>query len=139
MALQIRLRRSGPIQGVTSTLRQIRTAVAEEAGRATVRRVSRRIDDHPAGRLAGNAMTVSARNGRATIISPMGNPGRIPATRNADGYSRWGKRALWWPGAPRPVRWVNNYKGLRPLMEAEMSRVGQSDFRPINMTTTFQG
>lgn len=135
MALRIRVRRSGPITGIASTVRQIRTAVAEEAGHATVRRVERRIDEHPAGRLAANAMTVTARNGRATIISPMGNPGRIPATRNAAGYSRWGKRALWWPGAARPVKWVNNYKGLRPLMEAEMSRVGQSDFRPINMTT----
>lgn len=135
MALRIRYRRKGRAQGIASTLTQIRTAVAEEVGHATVRRVETRIDDHPAGRLAANAMTVTAKRGRATIISPMGNPGVIPAYRDASGYSKWGKRAMWWPGARHPVRWVRNYRGLRPLMEAEMSRVGQSDFRPINMTT----
>lgn len=135
MPLRIGYRSTGRIEGLASTLRQIRTAVAEEAGRATVRRVEERIDDHPAGQLAARAMTVSAKGGRAVIISPMGNPGVIPARRDAQGLSRWGKRALWWPGARHPVRWVRNYKGLRPLMEAEMSRVGQSDFRPINMTT----
>lgn len=72
-------------------------------------------------------MTVESGGGQATIVSQHGNPGVIPARRDSQGFSRWGKRALWWPGARNPVRFVRNYKGLRPLLEAEMSRVSAAD------------
>lgn len=79
-------------------------------------------------------MTVEAGAGRATILSQMGNPGVIPASRNPAGFSRWGKRFMWWPGARHPVKWVRRYKGLRPLLEAEMSRVTTRDVSSINYT-----
>ena len=79
-------------------------------------------------------MHVEAGAGMATIVSPMGNPGVIPAFRDAQGCSRWGKRFMWWPGARHPVKWVRNYKGLRPLLEAEMSRVDQRDLGDIDVT-----
>jgi len=72
-------------------------------------------------------MSVEVGAGQGTILSEHGNPGIIPARRDAQGFSRWGKRFMWWPGARHPVKWVRNYRGLRPLMEAEMSRVGASD------------
>jgi hypothetical protein len=108
--------------------------VAAEVGRATIRRAAPRLDKHPAGRMASDAMSVEAGAGMATVVSPMGNPGVIPGYRDAAGYSRWGKRFMWWPGARHPVRWVRNYKGLRPLLEAEMSRVDQRDLGNIDIT-----
>lgn len=72
-------------------------------------------------------MSVEVGGGQGTIVSEHGNPGVIPARRDSQGLSRWGKRAMWWPGARHPVRFVRNYKGLRPLLEAEMSRVSASD------------
>jgi hypothetical protein len=131
---RIRVRSSGRPTGIASAVQQIRQEIAAEVGRATIRRVARRIDKHPSGVLASNAMSVEAGAGMATIVSPMGNPGRIPGFRDARGFSRWGKLAMWWPGARRPVKWVYNYKGLRPLLEAEMSRVDTNDVGPINFT-----
>jgi hypothetical protein len=32
------------------------------------------------------------------------------------------------------VKWVRNYKGLRPLLEAEMSRVDTRDLGDIDVT-----
>lgn len=84
--------------------------------------------------MAAQQMSVEAGAGMATVVSPMGNPGVIPAYRDDQGYSRWGKRFMWWPGARHPVRWVRNYKGLRPLLEAEMSRVDQRDLGDIDVT-----
>lgn len=127
MPIRANVRRSGPISGVADVRRQIRQEVAREVGEATIRRTRRRLAQHPAGVEAGAAMSVEAGAGQATILSQRGNPGVIPATRDAQGFSRWGKRALWWPGARNPVRFVRNYKGLRPLLEAEMSRVGSAD------------
>lgn len=131
---RIRVRSSGPSTGIGDAVRQIRQELAAEVGQATIRRTRRRIDKHPAGVLAANAMSVEAGAGMATIVSPMGNPGTIPGFRDARGFSRWGKRAMWWPGARRPVKWVHNYKGLRPLLEAEMSRVDENDVGEINIT-----
>ena len=128
------VRINGPITGVGDAVRQIRQEVAREVGQATIRRARRRLDDHPSGVLASNAMSVEAGAGQATILSPMGNPGTIPAFRDAAGFSRWGKRFMWWPGARHPVRWVRNYRGLRPLLEAEMSRVTNGDMREIDFT-----
>jgi hypothetical protein len=108
--------------------------VAAEVGRATIRRVTPRLQQHPAGRMAANQMSVEAGAGMATVVSPMGNPGVIPAYRDDQGFSRWGKRFMWWPGARHPVRWVRNYKGLRPLLEAEMSRVDTRDLGDIDVT-----
>lgn len=130
---RIRVRSRRPT-GIDAAVRQIRQQVAAEIGRATIRRAARRINKHPAGVLASRAMSVEQGLGMATIVSPMGNPGRIPGFRDAQGRSRWGKRFMWWPGARHPVRWVNRYKGLRPLLEAEMRRVGTSDVRDINFT-----
>lgn len=127
MPIRANVRRSGPITGVADVRRQIREVVAREVGEATIRRTRRRIQDHPAGVEAANAMSVEVGGGQATILSEHGNPGVIPARRDANGMSRWGKRAMWWPGARFPVRFVRNYKGLRPLLEAEMSRVSASD------------
>jgi hypothetical protein len=132
MATRIRVSSSGPPSGIASVVAQIRQEIAREVGEATIRRTARRINDHPAGVLASNAMSVEAGAGMATIVSPMGNPGRIPGFRDARGFSRWGKRAMWWPGARRPVKWIYNYKGLRPLLEAEMSRVENADIGEIN-------
>jgi hypothetical protein len=129
---RIRVRGSGNVTGIGDAVRQIRQEVAREVGEATIRRASTRLDRHPSGRLASNAMTVEAGAGMATIVSPMGNPGVIPAYRDAQGFSRWGRRFMWWPGARHPVRWVRNYKGLRPLLEAEMSRVTTRDLESIN-------
>lgn len=131
---RIRVRSSGPVTGIGDAVRQIRQEVAAEVGRATIRRAAKRLDGHPAGRLASDAMTVEAGAGQATIVSPMGNPGVIPAFRDSRGFSRWGKRFMWWPGARHPVKWVRNYKGLRPLLEAEMSRVDQRDLGDIDVT-----
>jgi hypothetical protein len=131
---RIRVRGSGNVTGIAGAVRQIRQEVAAEVGRATIRRAAKRLDRHPAGVLASNAMTVEAGAGMATIVSPMGNPGVIPAFRDAQGFSRWGKRFMWWPGARHPVKWVRNYKGLRPLLEAEMSRVDQRDLGDIDVT-----
>lgn len=132
--MRIRVSSAGRIEGIQDAVRQIRQEVAREVGEATIRRASRRLSQHPAGVLAANAMSVEAGAGMATIVSPMGNPGRIPGFRDAQGYSRWGKRFMWWPGARRPVKWVDNYKGLRPLLEAEMSRVDEFDVGEINFT-----
>jgi len=132
--VRIRVRQARPATGIDSAVRQIRQELAREVGEATIRRTARRINDHPAGVLASNAMSVEAGAGMATIVSPMGNPGTIPGFRDARGFSRWGKRAMWWPGARHPVKWIRNYKGLRPLLEAEMSRVGENDVREINFT-----
>lgn len=132
--MRIQVRTSGSIDGVQDAIRQIRQEIAAEVGRATIRRVAKRIDKHPAGVLASRAMKVEEGAGRATILSPMGNPGIIPASRDAQGFSRWGKRYMWWPGARHPVKWVRNYKGLRPLLEAEMSRVTNADVGNINFT-----
>lgn len=131
---RIRVRSSGPVTGIGDAVRQIRQEVAAEVGRATIRRAAVRLDKHPAGRQAANAMSVEAGAGMATIVSPMGNPGVIPAFRDGQGFSRWGKRFMWWPGARHPVKWVRNYKGLRPLLEAEMSRVDQRDLGDIDVT-----
>jgi hypothetical protein len=131
---RIRVRASGNVTGIGDAVRQIRQEVAAEVGRATIRRAAKRLDRHPAGVLASNAMSVEAGAGMATIVSPMGNPGVIPAFRDARGFSRWGKRFMWWPGARHPVKWVRNYKGLRPLLEAEMSRVDQRDLGDIDVT-----
>lgn len=131
---RIRVRGSGPVTGVGDAVRQIRQEVAREVGEAAIRRARPRLAKHPAGVLASNAMSVEAGAGQATIVSPMGNPGVIPASRDAAGYSRWGKRFMWWPGARHPVRWVRNYKGLRPLMEAELSRVDTRDLGTIDVT-----
>jgi hypothetical protein len=131
---RIRVRGSGNVTGIGDAVRQIRQVVAVEVGRATIRRAAKRLDRHPAGVLASNAMSVEAGAGMATIVSPMGNPGVIPAFRDARGFSRWGKRFMWWPGARHPVKWVRNYKGLRPLLEAEMSRVDQRDLGDIDVT-----
>ena len=127
MPIRANVRRSGPITGVADVRLQIRQLVAREVGEATIRRTRKRLVGHPAGVEAGAAMSVEAGAGQATILSQRGNPGVIPARRDAQGFSRWGKRALWWPGARNPVRFVRNYKGLRPLLEAEMSRVGSAD------------
>lgn len=132
--MRIQVRTSGSIDGVQDAMRQIRQEIAAEVGRATIRRTAKRIDKHPAGVLASRAMKVEEGAGRATILSPMGNPGIIPASRDAQGFSRWGKRYMWWPGARHPVKWVRNYKGLRPLLEAEMSRVTNADVGNINFT-----
>lgn len=132
--MRIQVRTSGSIDGVQDAMRQIRQEIAAEVGRATIRRTAKRIDKHPAGVLASRAMRVEEGAGRATILSPMGNPGIIPASRDAQGFSRWGKRYMWWPGARHPVKWVRNYKGLRPLLEAEMSRVTNADVGNINFT-----
>jgi hypothetical protein len=129
---RIRVRGSGNVTGIGDAVRQIRQEVAREVGEATIRRAATRLDRHPSGRLASNAMRVEAGAGMATIVSPMGNPGVIPAYRDAQGFSRWGRRFMWWPGARHPVRWVRNYKGLRPLLEAEMSRVTDRDLESIN-------
>lgn len=131
---RIRVRGSGTVTGIGDAVRQIRQEVAAEVGRATIRRASARLQEHPSGRLAAAAMSVEEGAGQATVVSPMGNPGVIPAYRDAQGYSRWGKRFMWWPGARHPVRWVRNYKGLRPLLEAEMSRVDQRDLGDIDVT-----
>lgn len=131
---RIRVRSSGPVTGVGDAVRQIRQEVAAEVGRATIRRAAVPLSRHPSGVLASNAMSVEAGAGMATIVSPMGNPGVIPAYRDAQGYSRWGKRFMWWPGARHPVRWVRNYKGLRPLLEASMSRVDTRDLGDIDVT-----
>lgn len=127
MPIRANVRRNGPITGVADVRRQIREEVARQVGEATIRRVRRRIQDHPAGVEAANTMSVEVGAGQGTILSEHGNPGIIPARRDAQGFSRWGKRFMWWPGARHPVMWVRNYRGLRPLMEAEMSRVGASD------------
>jgi hypothetical protein len=79
-------------------------------------------------------MRVEAGAGQATIYSPMGNPGVIPAFRDSAGRSRWGKLVMVWPGQRHPVKWVRRYKGLRPLLEAEMSRVTTRDVSSINYT-----
>jgi hypothetical protein len=129
---RIRVRGSGNVTGIGDAVRQIRQEVAREVGEATIRRAATRLDRHPSGRLASNAMRVEAGAGMATIVSPMGNPGVIPAYRDAQGFSRWGRRFMWWPGARHPVRWVRNYKGLRPLLEAEMTRVTDRDLESIN-------
>ncbi len=134
MPTRIRVRGSGPVTGIGDAVRQIRQEVAAEVGRATIRRARPRLAGHPAGVLASNAMSVEAGAGMATVVSPMGNPGTIPGYRDAQGYSRWGRRFMWWPGARHPVRWVRNYKGLRPLLEAEMSRVDTRDLGNINVT-----
>lgn len=131
---RIRVRGSGPVTGIGDAVRQIRQEVAVEVGRATIRRASGRLDKHPSGRLAASAMSVEAGAGQATIVSPMGNPGVIPASRDAQGFSRWGKRFLYWPGARHPVRFVRNYKGLRPLLEAELSRIDTRDLGDIDVT-----
>lgn len=127
MPIVIRLERNGPLSGTASASAQIRQIVAREVGEATIRRTRRRLAKHPSGVEAGAAMHVEAGGGQATVVSPKGNPGVIPASRDGNGLSRWGKRALWWPGARHPVRFVRNYKGLRPLLEAEMSRVSSAD------------
>lgn len=132
--MRIQVRTSGTLDGVGDAVRQIRQEIAAEVGRATIRRTAKRIDKHPAGVLASRAMKIEEGAGRATILSPMGNPGIIPASRDARGFSRWGKRYMWWPGARHPVKWVRNYKGLRPLLEAEMSRVTNADVGNINFT-----
>lgn len=132
--MRIQVRTSGTLDGVGDAVRQIRQEIAAEVGRATIRRTAKRIDKHPAGVLASRAMKIEEGAGRATILSPMGNPGIIPASRDAQGFSRWGKRYMWWPGARHPVKWVRNYKGLRPLLEAEMSRVTNADVGNINFT-----
>ena len=131
---RIRVRGSGPVTGIGDAVRQIRQEVAAEVGRATIRRAAKPLSRHPSGRQASAAMHVEAGAGMATIVSPMGNPGVIPAFRDAQGFSRWGKRFMWWPGARHPVKWVRNYKGLRPLLEAEMSRVDQRDLGDIDVT-----
>lgn len=131
---RIRVRGSGTVTGIGDAVRQIRQEVAREVGEAAIRRAAVRLDGHPSGREAAAAMSVEAGAGMATIVSPMGNPGVIPAYRDAQGYSRWGKRFMWWPGARHPVRWVRNYKGLRPLLEAELSRVDTSDLGDIDVT-----
>lgn len=131
---RIRVRGSGPVTGIGDAVRQIRQEVAAEVGRATIRRAAKPLSRHPSGRQASAAMHVEAGAGQATIVSPMGNPGVIPAFRDAQGFSRWGKRFMWWPGARHPVKWVRNYKGLRPLLEAEMSRVDQRDLGDIDVT-----
>lgn len=131
---RVTFRRQGSIKGIGDANRQIRQAIATEVGEATIRRTSRRLRDHPSGIRAGSAMSVESGLGSATVLSPLGNPGVIPAYRSGSGLSRWGKRAMWWPGARHPVRWVRRYKGLRPLLEAEMSRVSTSDVASINFT-----
>lgn len=131
---RIRVRGSGTVTGIGDAVRQIRQEVAREVGEAAIRRAAVRLDGHPSGRQAAAAMSVEAGAGMATIVSPMGNPGVIPAYRDAQGYSRWGKRFMWWPGARHPVRWVRNYKGLRPLLEAELSRVDTNDLGDIDVT-----
>ncbi len=133
MPIRAQVRRSGPTTGDADARRQIREEVARAVGEATIRRTRKRIQDHPAGVEAANAMTVESGFGQATIVSQHGNPGVIPASRDAQGLSRWGKRAMWWPGARFPVRFVRNYKGLRPLLEAEMSRVSTSE---VDIDTT---
>lgn len=135
MPIRANVRRSGPTTGDADARRQIREEVARAVGEATIRRVRKRIQDHPAGVEAANAMTVESGYGQATIVSQHGNPGVIPASRDAQGFSRWGKRFMWWPGARHPVRFVRNYKGLRPLLEAEMSRVSSSE---IDVDTTIR-
>jgi hypothetical protein len=127
VTIRASVRRNGPTTGDEDARRQIRQEVARQVGEATIRRARRRLDGHPAGVEAANAMSVEAGFGQATIVSQHGNPGVIPASRDAQGYSRWGKRFMWWPGARHPVRFVRNYKGLRPLLEAEMSRVSSSE------------
>lgn len=129
----VRIRR-GKITGVAEVDRQIRQGIAQQVGEETIRRTRTRLRQHPSGVQAGNAMFVESGAGQATIVSPMGNPGVIPAFRGAGGLSRWGKRALWWPGARHPVRFVRRYKGLRPLIEAEMSRVTSIDTDQITIT-----
>lgn len=135
MPIRANLQRSGPATGVSDAQRQIRQEVARQVGEATIRRAKRRLAKHPSGVEAGAAMTVEAGGGQATIVSQKGNPGVIPARRDAQGFSRWGKRALWWPGARHPVRFVRNYRGLRPLLEAEMSRVSSSE---VDIDTTIR-
>lgn len=135
MPIRANVRRSGPTTGDADARRQIREEVARAVGEATIRRVRKRIQDHPAGVEAANAMTVESGYGQATIVSQHGNPGVIPARRDAQGFSRWGKRFMWWPGARHPVRFVRNYKGLRPLLEAEMSRVSTSE---VDVDTTIR-
>lgn len=135
MPIRANVRRSGPTTGDADARRQIREEVARAVGEATIRRVRKRIQDHPAGVEAANAMTVESGYGQATIVSQHGNPGVIPASRDAQGFSRWGKRFMWWPGARHPVRFVRNYKGLRPLLEAEMSRVSTSE---VDVDTTIR-
>lgn len=135
MPIRANVRRSGPTTGDADARRQIREEVARAVGEATIRRVRKRIQNHPAGVEAANAMTVESGYGQATIVSQHGNPGVIPASRDAQGFSRWGKRFMWWPGARHPVRFVRNYKGLRPLIEAEMSRVSTSE---IDVDTTIR-
>lgn len=127
MPIRANLSRSGPATGDADARRQIRELVAREVGEATIRRTRKRLAGHPSGVEAAAAMTVESGGGQATIVSQHGNPGVIPARRDSQGFSRWGKRALWWPGARNPVRFVRNYKGLRPLLEAEMSRVSAAD------------
>lgn len=135
MPIRANVRRSGPTTGDADARRQIREEVARAVGEATIRRVRKRIQDHPAGVEAANGMTVESGYGQATIVSQQGNPGVIPARRDAQGFSRWGKRFMWWPGARHPVRFVRNYKGLRPLLEAEMSRVSTSE---VDVDTTIR-
>lgn len=135
MPIRANVRRSGPTTGDADARRQIREEVARAVGEATIRRVRKRIQDHPAGVEAANTMTVESGYGQATIVSQHGNPGVIPARRDAQGFSRWGKRFMWWPGARHPVRFVRNYKGLRPLLEAEMSRVSTSE---VDVDTTIR-
>lgn len=133
MPIRANVRRRGPATGVADVRREIRQLVAREVGEATIRRTRKRLAGHPSGVEAGASMSVEAGGGQATILSQRGNPGIIPARRDSQGFSRWGKRALWWPGARYPVRFVRNYKGLRPLLEAEMSRVDSGDV-DINAT-----
>lgn len=133
MAIRVSVR-AGRARGTEDAERQILQYVATQVGEATIRRASRRLRDHPSGRMAAAAMSVESGAGKATVLSPMGNPGVIPATRDAAGFSRWGKLAMWWPGARHPVKWVRRYKGLRPLLEAEMSRVSNADVGTINFT-----
>lgn len=132
--MRVQVSGSGRPAGINDTIRQIRQEVAAEVGRSTIRRAAKRLNDHPSGVLASRAMSVEQGAGKATILSQMGNPGVIPAFRDGQGFSRWGKRAMWWPGARHPVKWVRNYKGLRPLLEAEMSRVTSVDVGNINFT-----
>lgn len=123
-AVRIRI---GRPKGLKDVEAQLGAQVAKQAAEAAIRRVAKRMNDHPSGReVAAQMKVVGVNQYSADIQSPRGNPGVIPAYRNAQGLSRWGKKAMVWPGGG-PVRWVRNYRGVGPLIKAETARVTKAD------------
>ena len=119
--------RFGKPQGVKLVGAEVEKLVADAVAKAAINRTRKRLSGHPSGIEAGAGMTVeNVQSFSATIVSQRGNPGIIPAQRFG-GLSRWGKRALYWPGARNPVKFVKNYKGLAPLIEAEALRVSSGE------------